>query len=223
MIRINLIPEPVALTNRRVVITELAVFGAIIAIAYLAPGLYAESLISEANSISNETAQKQSQIEQLKVDGNTINEYKATTSDLQNRSNKIRSLTIGRKQPVYLLDKLQQQHPERLWLKTIRLDGNQLTITGYAAETYLISDYAARLKSLNENNAESAIDVESFTPPFAQHLNYFSEGETIAKASAYESTVPLKLSDLIIKNFSLDQESAYKFEIVAQVTMPGGS
>jgi hypothetical protein len=224
MIRINLIPEPVPATNSRIVLTELAVLAAAIAIGYYAPNFYASSIQDDASAIAQETQQKRDSIANLKRQGDEINQFKATISDLKSRSDRIRNLTEGRKQPVYLLDKLQQQHPDSLWLKSIKLDSGQLQINGYTTDTELISDYAARIKSINENAQASTIDLENFVPPFAKYLKHGPEDaeQTTVETKA---TLPLNLSNLMIKKFSLSTVGitpAYEFELLVQVTMPGG-
>jgi hypothetical protein len=225
MIRINLIPEPVPAASTRVALTEIGTFAAIIMIANFAPGIYASRINDQTNMLTAETVQKQSAIEQLKTDGEVTNQFKGTISDLKFRSQKIRNLTIGRKQPVYMLDKLQQQHPDRLWLKNITLTLGELRITGFAAETELISDYAARIKALSENQTASAIDIETFTPPFADYFNTDKSEKPEEISASAESTIPLNFSELIIKRFSLSEyESieAYDFEILVRVKMPEG-
>jgi Tfp pilus assembly protein PilN len=225
MIRINLIPEHVPATSSKTFLTETATIAAILAAAYYAPSLYADRLRSEAEAISQETAQKQAAVQNLKVEGQTIATFKKTIGDLKGRSSRIKNLTIGRKQPVFLLDSLQQQHPERLWLDRISLEAGQMKITGYSSEPELISEYATRIRSLNDTSKKPEVDIETFIPPFHKYLKGQTEDKTADEAQKPDSIMPLVFNDITINKSELAQVSnndVYQFEIQTQVSLPGG-
>ena len=225
MIRINLIPEHVPATSPKTFITETATIAAILAAAYYAPSVYASKLRSEADAISQETAQKQAAVQSLKVEGQTITTFKQTISDLKGRSSRIKNLTIGRKQPVFILDSLQQQHPERLWLDKISLESGQMKITGYSSEPELISEYATRIRSLNDASKKPEVDIETFIPPFHKYLKGQTEDKKADEAQKPDSIVPLVFNDIAINKSELAQvnnNDVYQFEIQTQVSLPGG-
>ena len=226
MIRINLVPEPVSATNNRIVFTELGVLAAIFLISYYSPGVYSKSIREEAAAIKADTQSKEAEIGQLRSNSKRIDALKSEIADLNARSNRIRSLTVGRQQPVYILDKLQQQHPDRLWLNTISLDAGTMRITGYATETELISDYATRIKSMSDSSEETSIDLENFTPPFAEYLKKGSSPQKTEALQNDESTLPVNVSNLTIKKFArrvVENTPAYEFEIIVNINMPGGT
>jgi Tfp pilus assembly protein PilN len=225
MIRINLIPEHVPSTSPKTFITETATIAAILAAAYHAPSLYAGKLRTEADAITQETSQKQAAVQSLKVEGQTISTFKQTISDMKGRSTRIKNLTIGRKQPVYILDSLQQQHPERLWLDRISLEAGQMKITGYSSEPELISEYATRIRSLNDASKKPDVDIETFIPPFHKYLKGQTEEKKAEEAQKPDSIVPLVFNDIAIKKSELAQvnnNDVYQFEIQTQVSLPGG-
>lgn len=225
MIRINLIPEHVPATSTKTFVTEIATIAAILLAAKYAPSIYAQKLQAEAESMNQETAQKQAGVQSLKVESQTITTFKKTISDLKGRSTRIKNLTTGRKQPVYLLDNLQQQHPERLWLERISLASGQMKITGYSEEPELISEYATRIRSLNDSAKKPEFDIETFIPPFEKYFKKESEQKTEAEIPKPDSIVPLLFSGIAIKKSELARvgnNDVYQFEIQTQVNMPGG-
>ncbi len=228
MIRINLSPEAISNFDPRHVAAEIALGAAVVAVFFFAPGLYAASLTEESDLLRQETAQKQVALGQLKADNMKINEFKLAISDLKARTNKIKNLNRGRKQPVFALDQLQQQHPDQLWLESIKLAEKKIEINGVSAEPELIADYVARIRALNNSGTEAQTDIESFVPPFNDFLPQIDEieaEEAAVKELNKETVLPLSFSDITIVSSDLDTvggSDVYRFLIEFGVNLPEG-
>jgi Tfp pilus assembly protein PilN len=227
MIRINLSPEAITQINSRETIIELAVASVVLFLAYMGPGFYAGFLVREAEAINSQTNQNRLALEQLRTDSERINQLKVAISNLKARTELIRNLNKGRKQPVFALDKIQQQHPDRMWLESLSLTNSEISLSGIASEPEIITDYVSRIKKLNESELNTGADIENFQPPFAKYL----EGRT-GKADpitednlSKEAVMPLVVSDvkLLGSEFSPINNSidAYKFQLSFRINMPG--
>ena len=225
MIRINLCSDPTLQVDKREFTIEMVCAACAIALAYFGPGFYAETIRSKANGILAETAQKEAAIEKLKTDNKTINQFKIAISDLKERTEKVRNLSLGRKQPVLILDKIQQQHPDRLWLEKIELENGLISLAGVAAETELISVYALRIKGLNSETDTAAIDIETFVPPFSDFLEKNMSRANPEHEKLLQSTLPIMLSELNIISsdlITIQDTPLYRFLINFRVKLPEG-
>lgn len=226
MIRINLSPEAISQYNTRETVIELVVAVAIIFAAYAGPGFYAGVLNSETEAINNKTNQKSTALAQLRSDSERINQFKASISDYKARTARIRNLNRGRKQPVFALDRLQQQHPDRLWLESLALKDSQISLTGVASEPEIITDYVTRIRKLNESDVKSESDVEEFMPPFAKYLeeNLEKDNEHSGDKLSKETVLPLSVSDVKLLNSDYKKLSnsidVYRFRVSFKINMP---
>lgn len=223
MIRINLSPGELSFRQPMKVTTEIASAVIIILMAVYAPGLYAERLREDSYKLQEEIASKQQSLRSMRTTSQDINRLKSTIADIKYRANKIKDLTKGRKQSVFALDKLQQQHPERLWLESVSIKGEMITVTGISSETKLISEYATRIKNLNENIEGSDDDIENFIPPFSKYIEGEQHPEKVNEIRQKESVLPLKISDVLIQRTDLTQinnVNVYRFAISMNIDLP---
>lgn len=226
MIRINLSPEAIAQYNTKETLVEIGVAAAIIFVAYAGPGVYAGLLNSEAEALNNETSQKSLALEELRADSEKINQFKVSISNLKVRTDRIRNLNRGRKQPVFALDRLQQQHPDRLWLESLALKDSEISLTGVASEPEIITDYVTRIRKLNESDIKTETDVEEFTPPFVKYLegNLGKDEELAGDKLSKETVLPLEVSDVKLLNSDYrnlnNSIEVYQFRVTFKINMP---
>lgn len=202
MIRINVAAKIEYKSNQKELIRPLAVLAVFAACGWFGPAYYADLKNAEAQGIRSKIEEKTSQLEKLKVDMAEVRKLQARLGELKSRAAKIRSLSAGRKQPVFFLDTLQQQHLERMWLSEVTSDGTSVSLKGFALDHAVIAEYLRRLKLLGGGQYGDASDLKEFVPPFLREEGTGREDATSAGAVA-----PLKLTDVkIVKSTSQTQE-----------------
>lgn len=143
MIRINLLPHREEAKKARreqfyILAGLVSVLGALIVFAvYTLIGSTISSQDSTNNFLKQEIAVLDKQLDQIK-------RLKEQTQALLARKQIIENLQRDRGETVYLLSELVKQVPEGIYLKTLKQDGLQVNITGYAQSN-------ARLSALMRN------------------------------------------------------------------------
>lgn len=202
MIRINVASKIEYKSNQIEVLRPLVLLLVFCGLGYYLPIYYADLKNAEAEGIRAKINEKTSQLEKLKVDVEEVQKLQARLGELKTRAAKIRSLSAGRKQPVFFLDTLQQQHLERMWLSEVAYDGELVSVRGLALDHAVIAEYLRRLKLLGGGQDGSGSDLKEFVPPFLREEPTAREEATGAAAVA-----PLRLSDVkIVKSTAQSQQ-----------------
>ncbi len=168
IIKINLAPEFQQQQDFKKFAPAVLSSVAVIAIAYYLPTIYADSINGDAQEITRKTSEKKQQIAALQADLNKAKAMQAMVGDIEARKGAIQNLANGRKQPVAVLDKLQELHLERMWITSMEFKQNTMSIKGWATDHNVISEYVRRLKTANNTDDISSIDLKSFKPTFPE-------------------------------------------------------
>jgi Tfp pilus assembly protein PilO len=199
VIRINVAPEIKYKSNSAELVRILAVVLVCCGIGYYVPVYYADLKNTEAQEIQARIEEKKGQLQKLKVDVEKVKSLQARLGELKSRADRIRSLSSGRKQPVLLLDTLQNQHLERMWFTGVGVNGNDVHLQGFALDHSIIAEYVRRLKINIGAQAEGdAGDLKDFVPPFMQ-------GDSVKDdVQRTESVMPIKISDVLLNKSTAD-------------------
>ncbi len=198
MIRINVAPDIVIETNFKELLIPVAIIATIAAVFYGGPQIYGALLNSEADELKTKTTEKKEQIQKLKLDVDKLKVLKARLDDSQGRTKQIRSLSSGKKQPVLVLDKLQQLHMERMWLTEVKMASRHITLLGFATDHVIVSEYAKKLKSTGAMGGIDMPDFKSVEPEFSE-LGAIKTLSTDLTNQNFSSTQPLVFTKINIK------------------------
>ncbi len=138
MIRINLLPHREEAKKARreqfyVLAGLISVLGLLIVFAvYTAIGGYISSQDSANDFLKREIAALDKQLDQIK-------RLKEQTRALLARKQVIENLQQDRGETVYLLSEMVRQVPEGVYLKTLKQDGLNVNLTGYAQSNARVS------------------------------------------------------------------------------------
>ncbi len=211
MIRINVAPEIEIQYNRSDILKPILVLFVFVGLGYYIPIYLSEGLAAKALEFNAMTSEKKEKLKQLRLDVDKIRVLKQKQVDLESRGRQVRDLSEGRKQPIYFLDKLQQEHHERLWLEALSMENKKVTMIGWALDHNIISEYMRRLKSYVGTDSGDAVDLKSFTPEF-------NAVPTVPVKTKIEisSIFPLAIKNVTLKNSkteALESVELQKFTI----------
>lgn len=149
MIRINLLPHREerrkALRQQFYALTGLVVVaaGVIWFLGYTLIDAMIEHQAEKNRFLKSEIAALDKQIEEIK-------KLKEQTEALLQRKQVIESLQVNRSETVHLFNELARQLPEGIYLRSIKQEGQKITLTGYAQSN-------ARVSTLMRNLDESPL------------------------------------------------------------------
>lgn len=138
MIRINLLPHREerrrALRQQFYALAGLVVVaaGAIWFLGYLLIDAMIEHQAEKNRFLKSEIAVLDKQIEEIK-------KLKEQTEALLQRKQVIESLQVNRSETVHFFNELARQMPSGVYLKTIKQEGQKITLTGYAQSNARVS------------------------------------------------------------------------------------
>lgn len=153
MIRINLLAEARAAATRRKApamptgakLNNLLFLAAILlGVAYIAVmGLV---LTSKRRHLDQEIGKARLEAERLKSIIEEVKGYEAKKESLEAKIKLINDLKTNQKGPVRLMDEISKALPDLVWLTTLDVSGNQITMRGRTLSPNAVSTYLENLK-----------------------------------------------------------------------------
>jgi type IV pilus assembly protein PilN len=213
MIKINLLP----LEERKQVeglgqfifglFIILLVIGAMIAVVIMQN--------KQISSIEDETVQVNKRIKELDVIRKKVEKFKVQNKRLEQRIKVIARLEKNRVGPLYVMDALSSQIPERAWISSFSTRGSTAKITGTASSEFVISEFMRSLQSSPHfkyvnlskirNKSVSGKVFKSFG--LSVGLNYFKLPEEPEAKPGADTTV-VKTSDLTVVPAVIDSSKS---------------
>lgn len=144
MIKINLLPHrEERRKQRKKDFYTLLAFASIVGVFILiVVGFYNQSQIFIQNQQNHMI---KSANDKLDDEIKEIDTLKDQINGLKARQQAVEDLQGDRNQPVYLLSELVAQTPEGIYLKTVKQDGQHITLSGYAQSNERVSEYLNNL------------------------------------------------------------------------------
>ena len=203
MIRINLSLEVKSQSAASKALIALLILAVFAGAAFLIPEYYAGLVEEEAEEIRLKTSQVRAKIKELRISFDEIKKLEQEKRAADRRMRRVRQLNSSRKQPVYFLDSLQQQHLEGLmWLIELDLSHDQnvskshVKVKGFATDHSIVSEYVRRLKNINGENTITDQVVEEYTPEFIDKVEKTDIETEIAQVKQIK---PLKIENVDLK------------------------
>ncbi|HEU4949245.1 MAG TPA: PilN domain-containing protein [Candidatus Deferrimicrobiaceae bacterium] len=142
MIRINLV------RGKRKKRKELNVGSAwlVLPIVVLAGTLLYHTTVSrKITSLDGEIRKANADIERLKKEIGEVEKFKVRKAELQKKVDIISNLQKGRTGPVRHFEALSAAIPEKCWIDTLAVKGENVTLTGVALNNYTIANFMTAL------------------------------------------------------------------------------
>jgi type IV pilus assembly protein PilN len=153
VIRINLLSEARAAAARRKTpaiptgakLNNLLFFGGILAgVAYIA--IMGFILTSTRRHLDQEIGTARLEAERLKSIIEEVKGYEDKKASLEAKIKLINDLKTNQKGPVRLMDEISKALPDLVWLTSLDVSGNQITMKGRALSPNAVSTYLENLK-----------------------------------------------------------------------------
>jgi Tfp pilus assembly protein PilN len=100
---------------------------------------------SQASSLEGQINSIQSEIKRLETVAKQVDQYKAEKKLLEERVRVIQTLLSSQSIPVHLMQVLNDELPDEIWLNSISMTGNKLVLRGYSFTDFGIANFMTRL------------------------------------------------------------------------------
>lgn len=194
MITIDLSPDIQAPPNYQLIIAVAVILLVSCIISFSIPVIISKQIKAERIMIQTENTRKQEEIKKLKEELKAVEELKARLAEINKRAQDIKKLGEARKEPVVVLDQLQRQHLERMWLEEVQVeDKKKVTLIGWAVDHSVLAEYAKRLKQVNQELELEKINLDEFDPRISLMPQAFlpPEEEPVEKVASDSSGDPI--------------------------------
>ena len=153
MIRINLLSEaksaaarkkaPILPTGAR--LNNALFFGAL-ALGVLYIAVFGAIALSERSRLQDEIAKARLEAERLKSIIEEVKEYEEKKASLESKIQLINALKTNQKGPVRLMDEISKALPDLVWLTSLEVANNQITMKGKTLSPNAVATYLENLK-----------------------------------------------------------------------------
>ena len=171
MIRVNLLPHR-EIRRRRLQRQYFIMLGVVVAIGAAIALLVHTSLTGTFENQQRRNAYLQAEIVKLDKEIEDIKKLKEMTASLLARKKVVETLQTGRAEVVHLLDELARQLPDGLYLKSVKQQGNRVTITGYTQSQARVSTLMRNLDASPYLENSALIEVKA-VPLGGSRINEF--------------------------------------------------
>jgi len=143
MIRVNLLPKAGRAATGGDWQTVGAGFGGLGLLAVLGAVWWMVS--SQASSLEGQITSIQTEIKRLEVVAKQVDQFKAEKKLLEERLRVIQTLLASQSIPVHLMQALNDELPDEIWLNSISMTGNKLVLRGYSYTDIGIAKFMTQL------------------------------------------------------------------------------
>jgi len=143
MIRVNLLPKAGRAATGGEWRTVGAGFGGLVLLAVL--GVLWWMVASQASSLEGQIASMEAEIKRLEVVAKQVDQYKAEKKLLEERVRVIQTLLASQSIPVHLMQALNDELPDEMWLNSISMTGNKVVLRGYSYTDIGIANFMTQL------------------------------------------------------------------------------
>ncbi len=143
MIKVNLLPR----TDRKAVVPDRRrlLGGAMGVLVVLGAGYAWWTVSGAAADLRRRIETTKAEIQRLDVVAQKVDQLKADRKRLEEKHQIIQRLVASQTGPVRLLDVLNQELPDEVWLTSLTKTGTRVVIQGFAFSDFSIADFMTRL------------------------------------------------------------------------------
>lgn len=172
MIRVNLLPHR-EMRRRRQQKQFLITLGAVVAIA---AALWLAVHTSLSGTFEDQISRNQyleQEITKLDKEIADIKKLKEMTASLLARKKVVETLQSNRSDVVHLLDELTRQLPEGIYLKSLKQNGNRVTINGFTQSQARVSTLMRNLEASPYLENANLVEIRAVATP-SSRVNEFT-------------------------------------------------
>lgn len=126
-------------------LNNLLFFGGL-ALGVLYIAIFGLLALSERKRLDDDIAKARLEADRLKSIIEEVKEYEAKKSSLESKIQLINALKTNQKGPVRLMDEISKALPDLVWLSTLDVANNQITMKGKTLSPNAVATYLENLK-----------------------------------------------------------------------------
>jgi len=107
--------------------------------------LFHRSVSGTIENLHTDIRRANTEVARLKKEIGEVEDFKARKAELQQKVDVISSLQTGRTGPVKVFEALSASIPEKCWIDSLSLKGDQVRINGIALNNYTIANFMTSL------------------------------------------------------------------------------
>jgi type IV pilus assembly protein PilN len=179
VIRVNLLPHREMRRRRQQKQFLITLAGVVI----LGAGIWLLVHTSLTGSYENQLGRNQylqGEIVKLDKEIEDIKKLKEMTAALLSRKNVVERLQSNRAEAVHLLDELARQLPDGLYLRSLKQQGNRVTITGHTQSQARVSTLMRNLEASPHLENASLVEIKALTQP-GSRVNEFTLNVSVTR------------------------------------------
>jgi len=163
MIRINLL---IARAVRRKVglRREISIFVFVLILVFLLIGLVQWIYMNQSRALQRQISDRKEELEKLRAMKRQIQKYKANMQVLEKKLAIINELKKEKGTPVRILDELSTHMPDKMCLRSLKKEGANLEMQGWALDDEVIANFMTSLQGSEYFRGVELIVTERFKP-----------------------------------------------------------
>ena len=163
MIRINLLMAR-AVRRKVGLRKEISIFIFVLVLVFLVIGLVQWVYMNQSRELQTQISDRQVKLEKLRAQKRQIQKYKADMKLLEKKLEIINKLKANKGKPVRILDNLSIHMPDKMCLRSLKKQGAQLELTGWALTDEVIANFMTALQGSKRFSGVELIVTERFKP-----------------------------------------------------------
>ena len=163
MIRINLLMAR-AVRRRVGLRKEISIFGFVLVLVFLLIGLVQWIYVNQSRALQDQISDGNKKLEKLQAQKRQIEKHKADLKLLEKKLAIITELKKNKARPVRILDALSTHMPDKMCLRSLKKQGAQLTMEGWALDDEVIANFMTSLQRSKYFTGVELIVTERFKP-----------------------------------------------------------
>lgn len=146
MIRINLLPFRAARKSENIR-RQVSLFLLSLILVVLVMGYLQISLTSKIGVLNEQISSTTAELSKYKKQAKEVDKIRKTLSNLQKRTDVMKTLDKNRREPVKLLEAISELIiPNRMWLSSMIITASSIKLTGTALDNKTTADFMKRLE-----------------------------------------------------------------------------
>jgi len=110
--------------------------------------------------LTKDIDEKKTELKRLEAEKKKVENMKAKEEKISQKINTIKKLAVGKFTYPRFFDQLNRNIPDYLWLSSMKVNGQRLTISGKTFSNLMITDFLTNLKSMDEFIDKGSIELK---------------------------------------------------------------
>ncbi|MFO8062119.1 MAG: PilN domain-containing protein [bacterium] len=110
--------------------------------------------------LTKDIDEKKTELKRLEAEKKKVENMKAKEEKISQKINTIKKLAVGKFTYPRFFDQLNRNIPDYLWLSSLKVNGQRLSISGKTFSNLMITDFLANLKGMDEFIDKGSIELK---------------------------------------------------------------